>query len=137
MAVTDWNYFALSSSFFRAKSGGGSHPFLIAVVIDAHHFAAAHADEADDRLKRTAIRPHIHDAHLRLREPVRCVDDRLEAHALLQQEVVTLVCGNCVELRIRGRELDAFAGEGIERLEDPLFTVFGEQAASFAVIPVA
>jgi hypothetical protein len=52
---------------------------------------------------------------------VRRVDDRLEAHALLQQEVVTLVFGYRVQFGIRGTEVYALAGEGIERFKDPLF----------------
>ena len=83
--------------------------------------------EADDGLERFAVGPDVHDADLCLRQPVRRIDDRLEAHSLLEQEVVALVFGYRVQFGIRGREVHALAGEGVERLKDPLFAIFGQQ----------
>ena len=56
--------------------------------------------------------------------------------ALLQEKIVPLVFGDGSELGIGGRELHSFTGEGIERLEDPLLAIFGQQVAAFAVVPV-
>lgn len=39
------------------ECGGGTHPLEVAVVIDAHHFAAAEADKGDGGGKVAAIGP--------------------------------------------------------------------------------
>ena len=102
------------------ESGGASDPLEVAVVVDAHHETAAEADEADDRLEGAVVGPEIEDADLGLGEAVGGLDGGNEVHPLLQQVVGAVCGGNALELEAAGRELDSFAGEGEERLEQEI-----------------
>ena len=59
------------------ECGGCAHPPQALVVVDAHHLAAAHAEQRQHR-PSDVVGPHVHDADLDLRRPVRRVDDRRE-----------------------------------------------------------
>src|SRR5271165_7033099 len=54
---------------------------------------------------------------------MRRLNDRLEVHPLLKNVVVPLVRRNGVNVSLRGRELDADSGEGVERFEQEALVI--------------
>ena len=67
----------------RGEGCGAADPFLIAIVVDAHHESAPEADEGDGRLEGAAVGPEVHDADLCLGEAVWGLDGGLEGDSLL------------------------------------------------------
>lgn len=112
----------------RPESGRAAYPFQVAVVIDTHHDAAAHAEQRQDRRKFSAFGPNVHDANLGLGHAVRCGDHRLKAHPLLQHIVRPLLGGYGIHIGLRGIELDPDSRKRIERLQYIVFVVPGHGA---------
>jgi hypothetical protein len=92
-------------------------------VVDAHHDAAAHADQRQHWRQLAALGPDEHHADFHLGRPVRSLDYRLEMHALLKNVVVALVRRNRVDVRLRRRELDSHSGKRIQRLKQIVLVV--------------
>src|SRR5580693_6210175 len=64
------------------EGGGCADPFEVAVVIDAHHFSTAHANDGGHGAK--IVQPDVHDADFGFRCAEGSVDQRGEVDALLQ-----------------------------------------------------
>src|ERR1700687_2002662 len=119
----------------REKRCGSAHPCEVTVVIYAHHFTAAHAH--DERTGAQLILPDKHYAQLRLGEAMRSVNDRFEAHALLQNKFVTASGGNRGQIVARGTDYYAEAGEGVQRLENVVVEAGGERIGELIEKPTA
>src|ERR1700679_2606116 len=99
-------------------------------MVNSHHQTAAETDEADDWFKGSTVWPKVHHTHFSLSWSIRCVDDGLEGNAFLDEVKVAIGGGNRGEVGIGGSELDAFACEGVERLQQQLIAVFRERGTS-------
>jgi hypothetical protein len=95
-------------------------------VVDTHHQSASEAHECDNRSEGCAIRPEIHDADLGLRGAVRGFDRGFEGDSLLEEVEVAVGSGDGVEVFVGWGELNSFACEGVEGLEEEVFTLKGK-----------
>jgi len=96
-------------------------------VVDAHLFAAAHADDHIGGAGGGAGgEPDVHDADFDHGGAVGCGDDGGEGDALLEDVIVAVVGGDGFELSAGGPDDDAEAGEAVEGFENPVFGVGGE-----------
>jgi hypothetical protein len=103
---------------------------------NAHHGAAAEADEREDGFEAASVGPEIQDADFRLGEALGRINDAGEIDPFLQQVMRTLRRRDGVEVFFCGRKVDALSGEGEEGLEDPLTAVFGKAVASCPFEPL-
>src|ERR1700760_1632334 len=102
--------YSLISAICRWIEGcGAAYPFLVPVMIDAHHFASSKPHQRKHGLQPSAIRPEIENAYLRLRRAVRGIYDRLKANPLLHQIFMTSLPGNGSQILVRRRKLNSFA----------------------------
>jgi hypothetical protein len=99
---------------------------LVAIVVDAHHQSASEADQCDNRSEGCAIGPKIHDADFGLGEAVGSFDGGFEGDSLLQEIEMPVGRGNGVEVFVGGGELNSLACEGVEGLEEEVFTLKGK-----------
>ena len=99
-------------------------------MVNSYHQTATETDEADDWFEGAIIGPEVHHTHFGLCWSIRCFDDGLEGNALLDEVKVAICGGNRSEVGIRGSEPDAFACEGVKRLQQELIAVFGQRRAS-------
>ena len=102
-------------------------------MVDAHHLAAAEADEGEERGELTAVRPYIKDTNLRLGGTEWGLDNGYEGDPFLEQIVRALGGGDGGELVVGGGKEDALAGERVERLEDQMVAAGGETGGVFGV----
>ncbi len=103
-------------------------------MVNAHHLAAAEADEGDERGQMAVIGPYIKDTNFGLGRTKRGVNDGYEGDLVLEQKVGSLGGGNGGELVVSGSELNALAGEGEEGLEDEAVEAGVEAVAGGRVV---
>ena len=80
-----------------------------------------------------ALGPHVKDTNFRLSRTKWSVDDGYEGDPLLQQVVGALGGRDRAKVGVGGSELDALAGEGEQRFEDPPVAVGLEPIAGVGV----
>jgi len=101
-------------------------------VVNAHHESASQAHECDNWFQVFTVWPEVHDADFGLGGAVGSFDGGFEGDSFLKKVEMAVGSGDGVEVFVGGGELNSFACERVERLEEKPFALMGK---AFEVAP--